>query len=175
MAVGAFDGCRANKLIFWRNGTTRIFVTTFQNFIGIKKLESEQLIESHSGSSSEQIIFKDLPNLEEINLKSGTVQSKIASSTFENLPKLRKIRMNYISYGDDVDRTNNTNIFKNLPKLEIVEVDVFEFKNIYYDSNDFAADINSNAIFKINLTSNNNLVDAVRRYKKTFGFKSIVI
>lgn len=83
--------------------------------------------------------------------------------------------MNYISYGDDVDRTDNTNIFKNLPKLEIVEVNAFEFKNIYHDSNDFAAGINSNAILKINSISNNNLVDAVRRYKKTFGFKSIVI
>ena len=175
LAGGAFDGCRANKLIFWRNGTTRISVTTFQNFIGIKKLESEQLIESHSGLSSEQIIFKDLPNLEEINLKSGTVQWKFASSTFENLPELRKIRMYYISYGDDVGRTDNTNIFKNLPKLEIVEVNTFEFKNIYHDSNDFAAGINSNAILKINSISNNNLVDAVRRYKKTFGFKSIVI
>jgi len=123
----AFDGCRANKLIFKKNDVTTIYGNSFNNFIGLKKLEADRgQIKLHEGLRVHKTFeINNLPNLEEINLPGfETIDRDEPNVLFNNLPKLRKIIFGKITfYQYSSSGNNHPGIFKNIPNLENVYVE----------------------------------------------------
>ena len=172
----AFDGCRANKLIFKKNSQYQIRWNSFNNFTGLKKLEAEpnQIIfqEIYDANSFQ---LDNLPNLEEINLpqmKTGNDNAGL-KPVFSNLPKLRKIIFGTINSWYSTDYSP---IFKNLPNLENAYFEEIYISYLRYDSKPIAVNINPNAV--LHFTTDFGSVHAWKeyyyKYKVAFGFKTIV-
>ena len=172
----AFDGCRANKLIFKKNSQYQIRWNSFNNFTGLKKLEAEpnQIIfqEIYDADSFQ---LDNLPNLEEINLpqmKTGNNNAGL-KPVFSNLPKLRKIIFGTINSWYSTDYSP---IFKNLPNLENAYFEEIYISYLRYDSKPIAVNINPNAVlhFATDFGSVHAWKEYYYKYKVAFGFKTIV-
>lgn len=167
----AFENCLANKLIFRKNNPLKLKSYAFRNFIGLKKLVHDGVVDM---LSDEQYNFEiaNLPNLEEINLPRLRIEYNNRKPIFNNLPKLRKITFGYMYY-----LIRNVTIFNNLPNLENVYVtDAIYFHYIHYDMYPIAANVNSNAV--LNFTNyfynlKDSLQELINRHKNTLGFKTI--
>ena len=169
----AFDGCRANKLIFKKDYLVKIRWNTFANFIGVKKLEADHnQLDFQDYHDAYFFTINNLPNLEEINFPGLEAKYNSFSGRkipFSDLPKLRKI-----IFGIILSTSSRYTFFQNLPNLENVYVKELNIYGIRYDSPPFASNINSNAILHFLDYTNNFWKEFVYKYKNTYGFKTIV-
>ena len=177
----AFEGCMANKLIFKKNHTTKIYGNSFNNFIGLKKLEADrgQLELDTDNNVHKTFEINNLSNLEEINLPwLETTYRNIPNVLFNNLPKLRKIIFGKITFAQySFSWSDHPGIFKNIPNLEDVYVEEIWF----YDSHignvlPIAINTNPNAVlhFTTKFSSEEYWRTMLYKYKKTLGFKTFV-
>ena len=166
----AFKNCLANKLIFRKNETLNLNAYTFRDFIGLKKLVHDGLVDFTAGEDS-NFEITNLPNLEEIDLPKLSM-AYTNRSLFNNLPKLKKITFKHIGRAN-----NNDIIFSNLQSLENVYVtDGITFGYVHYDMYPIAANVNSNAVLHFTnyyYSYKDNLKEIVNRHKNTLGFKTI--
>ena len=101
----AFNGCIANKLIFKKFNDDRPITLrefTFRNFVGIKELNYNRRmrIYEHDYKRYDFIEFHNLPNLEKINFPQLNLLVHNDSFIFNNLPKLEIIKVRLINgYG----------------------------------------------------------------------------
>ena len=177
----AFDGCRANKLIFKKNDVTTIYGNSFNNFIGLKKLEADRgQIKLYEGSRVQKTFeINNLPNLEEINLPGfETIDRDEPNVFFNNLPKLRKIIFGKITfYQYFFNGNHHPGIFKNIPNLDNVYVEEIWIYNFYgYNVLPIGININPNAIlhFTKNFRDEEYWRGMLYKYKNTLGFKTLV-
>ena len=171
----AFKNCLANKLIFRKNSKVTFNPYTFRDFIGLKKLVYDGEIDLYRPSEFE---ISNLPNLEEINLPK-TYINYIKKTTFDNLPKLKKILVKWLSYDNSVNSDNYPPIFQNLQNLQDVYTD-WIYKNTGWpqQGGPLAVNINSNAVLHF-IEKNWSGYDVMRTnyfnyYFNHYGFKTIV-
>ena len=166
----AFKNCLANKLIFKKNTEVKLREYTFRDFIGLKKLVYDENIDLYKDNG--RLKINNLPNLEEINLPKLNLTSDDEKPIFNNLPKLRKITIGSIYYGN-----YNWSIFNSLPNLENVYItNEITFGSISYDKYPIATNINSNAVLHFTneyYSYKEALKELVNKYKNTLGFKTI--
>ena len=166
----AFKNCLANKLIFKKNIEVKLLEYTFRDFIGLKKLVYDGHIDL--SRTDDRLKINNLPNLEEINLPKLNLINDDKKPIFNNLPKLRKITIRSVYYGD-----YNCSIFNSLPNLENVYItNEITFSSISYDKYPIATNINSNAVLHFTneyYSHKDALKELVNRYKNTLGFKTI--
>ena len=166
----AFKNCLANKLIFKKNTEVKLREYTFRDFIGLKKLVYDENIDLYKDNG--RLKINNLPNLEEINLPKLNLTSDDKKPIFNNLPKLRKITIGSIYYGN-----YNWSIFNSLPNLENVYItNEITFGSISYDKYPIATNINSNAVLHFTneyYSYKEALKELVNKYKNTLGFKTI--